>query len=159
MIMFKNRPTLVEPPIEDLIDRIGSKFKLAVVAGKRARQISLYYSSLGQSIKGLVPPQVASLSDKALTMAFEEIAAGKLVSRPAAEIPQNEVAADDGISSEDASGMFYEISQSSDDGESDDGESDDGESDDGESDDGESDDGESDDGESDAPEGNEPVEA
>ena len=127
--MFKNRPTLVEPPIEDLIDRIGSKFKLAVVAGKRARQISLYYSSLGQSIKGLVPPQVASLSDKALTMAFEEIAAGKLESRPAGEIPQNEVAADDGTSGGDTSGVFYEISQPSDDGESE------------------------------APEGNEPVEA
>ncbi|MHB8263058.1 MAG: DNA-directed RNA polymerase subunit omega [Acidimicrobiales bacterium] len=95
--MVKDRPTLVEPPIEELIDSMGSKFKLAVIAGKRARQISLYYSSLGQSIKGLVPPQVASLSDKALTMAFEEIAAGKLVTRPAGEILEEEAAGEDSV--------------------------------------------------------------
>jgi len=104
--MVKDRPTLVEPPIEQLIDSMGSKFKLAVIAGKRARQISLYYSSLGQSIKGLVPPQVASLSDKALTMAFEEIAAGKLIARPPGEIASGDNENnEDGAGEDDALGQ------------------------------------------------------
>ncbi len=84
--MIKPSPSLVEPPIESLVETIGSRFELAVIAGKRARQINLYYSSLGQSIRGLVPPQVASLSDNSLTVALEEIAADKLISRKASEI-------------------------------------------------------------------------
>ena len=84
--MIKASPSLVEPPIELLVEKIGSRFELAVIAGKRARQINVYYSSLGQSIRGLVPPQVASLSDNSLTISLEEIAAGKLVSRHASEI-------------------------------------------------------------------------
>jgi DNA-directed RNA polymerase omega subunit len=84
--MIKASPSLVEPPIELLVEKIGSRFELAVIAGKRARQINIYYSSLGQSIRGLVPPQVASLSDNSLTISLEEIAADKLVSREASEI-------------------------------------------------------------------------
>ena len=84
--MIKASPSLVEPPIESLVEKIGSRFELAVMAGKRARQINLYYSSLGQSIRGLVPPQVASLSDNSLTISLEEIAKDKLISRQASEI-------------------------------------------------------------------------
>jgi DNA-directed RNA polymerase omega subunit len=94
--MIKASPSLVEPPIELLVEKIGSRFELAVIAGKRARQINIYYSSLGQSIRGLVPPQVASLSDNSLTISLEEIAADKLVSREASEIQHEQGNSHDG---------------------------------------------------------------
>ncbi len=87
---------LVYPSLESLLSRIDSRFELVVVAGKRARQINEYYSSLGQSRRGVVPPQVASLSGKALTIAFEEIADGHVesVEEEALETPVGGVAGD-----------------------------------------------------------------
>ena len=40
----------------------------------RARQINSYYNSLGQGIGAIVPPQVTSVSNKSLSIAFQEIA-------------------------------------------------------------------------------------
>jgi DNA-directed RNA polymerase subunit omega len=75
------RTTLMEPPIEQLIDRIGTRFGLVVVAAKRARQINAYYGSLGEGYGRVVPPQVTTVSDRPLSIAFAEIAAGKVVAR------------------------------------------------------------------------------
>jgi DNA-directed RNA polymerase subunit omega len=53
------------------------------LASRRARQVNSYYNSLGEGIGVVVPPQVASVSGKPLSIAFEEVAAGKATfSRP-----------------------------------------------------------------------------
>ncbi len=69
--------TLMDPPIEGLLERVDSKFTLVALGAKRARQVNSYYNSLGDSLGRVVPPQVTSVSGKPLSIAFEEIAAGK----------------------------------------------------------------------------------
>jgi len=75
--MAQTRSTLMDPPIEDLLDKVDSKFTLVALASRRARQVNSYYNSLGEGIGVVVPPQVASVSGKPLSIAFEEVAAGK----------------------------------------------------------------------------------
>jgi DNA-directed RNA polymerase subunit omega len=69
----------MEPPIEQLLDKVDSKFTLVALSAKRGRQINSYYNQLGEGLGYVVPPQVTSVSGKSLTIAFEEIAAGKAV--------------------------------------------------------------------------------
>jgi len=73
----QRRSTLMDPPIEDLLDKVDSKFTLVALSAKRARQINSYYNQLGEGLGFVVPPQVTSVSGKPLTIAFEEVAAGK----------------------------------------------------------------------------------
>jgi DNA-directed RNA polymerase subunit omega len=81
--MAQNQSTLMDPPIEDLLDKVDSKFTLVALASRRARQVNSYYNSLGEGLGVVVPPQVASVSGKPLSIAFEEVAAGKATySRP-----------------------------------------------------------------------------
>ena len=75
--MAQRRPTLMDPPIEDLLDKVDSKFTLVALSAKRARQINSYYNQLGEGLGVVVPPQVTSVSGKPLTIAFEEVAAAK----------------------------------------------------------------------------------
>jgi DNA-directed RNA polymerase subunit omega len=75
--MAQGRLTLMDPPIEDLLDKVDSKFTLVALGALRARQVNAYYNSLGEGLGRVVPPQVASVSGKPLSIAFEEIAAGK----------------------------------------------------------------------------------
>ena len=75
--MAQRRNTLMDPPVEDLLDKVDSKFTLVALSSKRARQINSYYNQLGEGLGVVVPPQVTSVSGKPLTIAFEEIAAGK----------------------------------------------------------------------------------
>ena len=73
------RPTLVDPPIEDLLAKVGaSRFTLVAVSSIRARQINEYYNGLGAGHGGVIPPQVTSLSNKSLSIAMEELFEGKL---------------------------------------------------------------------------------
>ncbi len=66
-------------PIEDLLEAAGSKFSLVTLASKRARQINAYFGQLGGGMGASIPPQVTSVAHKPLTIAFEEIGAGKIV--------------------------------------------------------------------------------
>ncbi len=75
--MVQRRTTLIDPPIEDLLDKVDSKFTLVSLSAKRARQINSYYNQLGEGMGVVVPPQVTSVSGKPLTIAFEEVAAHK----------------------------------------------------------------------------------
>jgi DNA-directed RNA polymerase subunit omega len=78
--------SMMKPPIEDLLAVVDSKFTLVTISARRARQINAYFSRLGDGIGSIVPPQVDSISKKSLTVAFEEIAAGKITySRPGIE--------------------------------------------------------------------------
>ena len=69
---------MMAPPIEDLLDKVDSKFTLVTLAAKRGCQINSYFSQLGEGLGSIVPPQVASVSRKPLSIALEEIAADKI---------------------------------------------------------------------------------
>ena len=91
--MAKGRMTLMDPPIEDLLDKVDSKFTLVALGSARARQVNAYYNSLGEGLGRVVPPQVTSVSGKPLSIAFEEVAAGKAVyTRPDPEAEAAELA-------------------------------------------------------------------
>ena len=84
--------TMIEPPIEGLLDRSGSKFRLVTLGARRARQINSYFGQLGDGLGSNVPPQVTSVSRKPLSIAFEEISADKIV---AGEVVEPEVTDED----------------------------------------------------------------
>ena len=77
--MASRHDTMMNPPIEGLLDRAGSKFTLVTLGSKRARQINSYYNQLSEGLGTVVPPQVTSSARKPLSIAFEEIAADKIL--------------------------------------------------------------------------------
>ena len=83
------RNTMIYPPIEDLLSKVDSKFSLVSLAAKRGRQINSYFSQLGEGLGAIVPPQVASVSRKPLTIALEEIAADKIRFMRAEEVEES----------------------------------------------------------------------
>ena len=90
--MADRRASLMEPRMEHLLDRVGSKFTLVTLAAMRAREINDYYNQLGEGLGKIVPPQVTSVSRKPLTISLEEIEAGKIESVPLP--PEEEVPED-----------------------------------------------------------------
>ena len=72
--------TMMNPPIEELLDDVGSKFRLVTLSAMRSREITDYVGQLGQGIGAAVPPQGTSTASKPLSIAFEEIAAQKIES-------------------------------------------------------------------------------
>jgi DNA-directed RNA polymerase subunit omega len=76
--MAERRATLMEPRMEELLERVDSKFTLVSLAAKRAREINDYYNQLGEGLGKIVPPQITSVSRKPLSIALEEIEAGKI---------------------------------------------------------------------------------
>lgn len=70
--------TMMNPPVEELLERAGSKFRLVTLGSQRARQINSYFGQLGDTSGSLVPPKVTSVARKPLSIAFEEIAADKI---------------------------------------------------------------------------------
>ena len=90
--MSERHASMMEPPVEDLLDRVDSKFTLVSLAAMRGRQINSYFNQLGEGLGSIVPPQVTSISRKPLSIALEEIAASKITyTRPD---PTAEVAED-----------------------------------------------------------------
>jgi DNA-directed RNA polymerase subunit omega len=77
--MARTNDTMMNPPIEELLGRVDSKFSLVTLAARRARQINSYFNQLGDSLGHMVPPQVSSVARKPLSIGFEEIAADKIV--------------------------------------------------------------------------------
>jgi DNA-directed RNA polymerase subunit omega len=77
--MARAHDTMMNPPIEDLLDTVDSKFSLVTLAARRARQINSYFNQLGDGLGHMVPPQVSSVARKPLSIGFEEIAAHKIV--------------------------------------------------------------------------------
>lgn len=58
---------MIKPPLEALLDRVENKYALVIVAAKRARQLR----------EGALP-MVDIDSNNPVTLALEEIAAGKI---------------------------------------------------------------------------------
>lgn len=70
---------ITNPPIDDLLSRVDSKYRLVLFAAKRARQINAYYSQLGEGLLENVGPLVdTSVQEKPLSIALREIAADVL---------------------------------------------------------------------------------
>ena len=71
---------LMNPSIEDLLEKTGSKFRLVSLSAMRSREITSYLGQLSQGVGAAVPPQVTSTAAKPLSIAFEEISAEKSTS-------------------------------------------------------------------------------
>ena len=63
--MPAKRATLMDPPIEELLDKVDSKFTLVTLGAKRAREINAYYHGLGEVLGQVIPPQVTTEPDPA----------------------------------------------------------------------------------------------
>ncbi|MFV0452608.1 MAG: DNA-directed RNA polymerase subunit omega [Propioniciclava sp.] len=70
---------ITNPPIDELLDKVDSKYRLVLFAAKRARQINAYYSQLGEGLLENVGPLVdTTVQEKPLTIALREINADLL---------------------------------------------------------------------------------
>ena len=80
--MSGNQPVAIGityPPIDDLLTRTDSKYKLVLYSAKRARQINAYYSQLGEGLLEYVGPLVEThVQEKPLSIAMREINEGVL---------------------------------------------------------------------------------
>ncbi|WP_231642209.1 DNA-directed RNA polymerase subunit omega [Saccharomonospora sp. NB11] len=70
---------ITNPPIDDLLEKVSSKYALVIYAAKRARQINDYYAQLGEGLLEYVGPLVEpGPREKPLSIALREIHAGLL---------------------------------------------------------------------------------
>ena len=71
---------ITNPPIDELLTKSDSKYKLVLFAAKRARQINAYYSQLGEGLLDHVGPLVeTTVQEKPLSIALRELNEGKLL--------------------------------------------------------------------------------
>jgi len=76
---------MIRPRIDTLLEHVEppSRYALVIAAAKRARQINNYHHQLGEgTFDDFPPPLVESRSKNYLTIAFEEIAQGKIKTVP-----------------------------------------------------------------------------
>lgn len=70
---------ITNPPIDELLAQVDSKYRLVLFAAKRARQINAYYSQLGEGLLENVGPLVdTGVQEKPLSIALREVNAGVL---------------------------------------------------------------------------------
>jgi DNA-directed RNA polymerase subunit omega len=70
---------ITNPPIDELLEKTDSKYKLVLYSAKRARQINAYYSQLGEGLLEYVGPLVDThVQEKPLSIALREINADLL---------------------------------------------------------------------------------
>lgn len=65
--------------IDDLLNKVDSKYTLVHLASERAREIINYYKKQGQGVYSTNRPRVQSDSNKPLSIALDEIAEGHVV--------------------------------------------------------------------------------
>ena len=72
---------MIKPRLDTLLKRTedDSHYAVVLAAAKRARQINSYYHNLGEGpFDEYTPPMVETGSKNYLTIALEEVAAGKI---------------------------------------------------------------------------------
>jgi len=70
---------ITNPPIDELLTKTDSKYKLVLFSAKRARQINAYYAQLGEGLLEYVGPLVDThVQEKPLSIALREINDGLL---------------------------------------------------------------------------------
>jgi DNA-directed RNA polymerase subunit omega len=79
------------PRIDELLPHAGnSRYALAIIAAKRAREINNYYNRLGEGLlldertplEEFTPPLISTRSKNLLTIALQEIADGRIGFKP-----------------------------------------------------------------------------
>ena len=74
---------ITNPPIDELLSKVDSKYALVLYSAKRARQINAYYSQLGEGLLEYVGPLVEThVHEKPLSIAMREINGGLLTAEP-----------------------------------------------------------------------------
>ncbi len=74
---------IINPPIDDLLKVVDSKYQLVIMAARRARQINAYYSQLGEGLLEYVGPLVETrVQEKPLSIALREVRDGLLSVEP-----------------------------------------------------------------------------
>ena len=91
--MAERLPTMMDPPVEALLERVDSKFTLVTLAAMRGRQVNSYFNQLGEGLGTHVPPLVSVPSNKPLSIALEEIAQSKIEAIDVSELED----ADEGL--------------------------------------------------------------
>ncbi|MGD0559927.1 MAG: DNA-directed RNA polymerase subunit omega [Streptosporangiaceae bacterium] len=77
---------IINPPIDDLLDVVDSKYQLVIMAAKRARQINAYYSQLGEGLLEYVGPLVETrVQEKPLSIGLREVRNRLLTVEPTEE--------------------------------------------------------------------------
>ena len=70
---------IINPPIDELLNVVDSKYRLVIMAAKRARQINAYYAQLGEGLLEYVGPLVETrVQEKPLSIALREARDGLL---------------------------------------------------------------------------------
>jgi DNA-directed RNA polymerase subunit omega len=70
---------ITNPPIDDLLKIVDSKYSLVIMGAKRARQINAYYAQLGEGLLEYVGPLVETqVQEKPLSIALREVREGLL---------------------------------------------------------------------------------
>lgn len=70
---------ITDPPIDELLEKVDSKYALVTFASRRARQINTYNAQLQEGLLEFVGPLVPSQQeDKPLSIAMREINEGML---------------------------------------------------------------------------------
>lgn len=83
----QNTPGIVNPPLDELLEKVDSKYALVLFAAQRARQINAYYSQLHEGLFEYVGPLVdTELNEKAMSIALREVDAGLLEMKPVEEV-------------------------------------------------------------------------
>ena len=83
MAVTQGADGIINPPIDDLLQIVDSKYRLVILAAKRARQINAYYSQLSEGLLEYVGPLVDTApQEKPLSIALREINEGLLTSEP-----------------------------------------------------------------------------
>ena len=77
---------IINPPIDELLEVVDSKYRLVILAAKRARQINAYYSQLGEGLLEYVGPLVETrVQEKPLSISLREVRDGLLSVEPTNE--------------------------------------------------------------------------
>jgi DNA-directed RNA polymerase subunit omega len=77
---------IINPPIDDLLKIVDSKYQLVIMAARRARQINAYYSQLGEGLLEYVGPLVETrVQEKALSISLREVQNGLISAEPTNE--------------------------------------------------------------------------
>jgi len=78
---------IVNPPLDEMLEKVDSKYALVLFAAQRARQINAYYSQLHEGLFEYVGPLVdTELNEKPLSIAMREVDAGLLEMKPVEEV-------------------------------------------------------------------------
>ncbi|MFD1720964.1 DNA-directed RNA polymerase subunit omega [Amnibacterium endophyticum] len=88
---------IIDPPIDELLTKVDSKYGLVIFASKRARQINDYYADLheGSLFDNVGPLVESSIEDKPLSVALREINDDKLRITAVDQAPEVDEPADD----------------------------------------------------------------